>query len=164
MSAVKRKSTPKKQKAKLTKEQESEIREAFSLFDTDNSGTIDASELKVAMKALGFEPNDNEIKEMIEEIDKDGSGTIDYNEFFELMTAKMSEKDSREEMLKAFRLFDPENTGLITFESLKRVAMELGEDLTDEELKEMIAEADTEGKGAVDQEEFIRIMKKATKY
>jgi Ca2+-binding EF-hand superfamily protein len=67
-------------------------------------------------------------------------------------------------MLKAFRLFDPENTGLITFESLKRVAMELGEDLTDEELKEMIAEADTEGKNAVDQEEFIRIMKKATKY
>ena len=37
----------------LTEEQKQEIREAFDLFDTDGSGTIDAKELKVAMRALG---------------------------------------------------------------------------------------------------------------
>merc|ERR1711939_883409 len=67
-------------------EQKQEIREAFDLFDTDGSGTIDAKELKVAMRALGFEPKKEEIKKMISDIDKDGSGTIDFNEFLEKMT------------------------------------------------------------------------------
>lgn len=52
-------------------------------------GTIDANELKVAMKALGFEANDQEVKQMIASIDTDGSGTIDYEEFLNMMTAKM---------------------------------------------------------------------------
>lgn len=53
------------------------------------AGTIDAKELKVAMRALGFEPKKEEIKAMIAAIDKDGSGVIDFNEFLELMTGKM---------------------------------------------------------------------------
>lgn len=53
---------------------------------------------------------------------QDGSGTIDFSEFLEMMTAKMSEKDSREEILKAFRLFDDDETGKISFRNLKRVA------------------------------------------
>ena len=51
-------------KAELTEEQKQEIREAFDLFDTDGSGTIDAKELKVAMRALGFEPKKEEIKKV----------------------------------------------------------------------------------------------------
>ena len=52
-------------------------------------GTIDAKELKVAMRALGFEPKKEEIKKMISDIDTDGSGTIDFSEFLEMMTTKM---------------------------------------------------------------------------
>merc|ERR1739847_13832 len=132
-----------------------EIREAFDLFDTDGSGTIDAKELKVAMRALGFEPKKEEIKKMISDIDKDGSGTIDFSEFLEMMTAKMSEKDSREEILKAFRLFDDDETGKISFRNLKRVA---------EELHEMIDEADRDGDGEINEDEFLRIMKKTSLY
>jgi len=52
-------------------------------------GTIDAKELKVAMRALGFEPKKEEIKKMISDIDKDGNGTIDFQEFLDMMTTKM---------------------------------------------------------------------------
>jgi centrin-1 len=63
------------------------------------------------------------------------SGTIDFNDFLTMMTIKMSEKDSKEEIMKAFRLFDDDETGKISFKNLKRVAKELGENLTDEELQ-----------------------------
>lgn len=63
------------------------------------------------------------------------SGTIDFNDFLTIMTEKMCEKDSKEEILKAFRLFDDDETGKISFKNLKRVAKELGENLTDEELQ-----------------------------
>ena len=145
---------------KLTDEQKEEIREAFDLFDTDGSGSIDAKELKIAMRALGFEPKKEEVRKMINEIDKDGSGTIDFDEFLTMMTVKMGQRDSKEEMIKAFRLFDDDETGKISFKNLKRVSKDLGENLTDEELQEMIDEADREGSGEVSLDDFMRIMKK----
>merc|ERR1712151_351252 len=120
----------------LTDEQKQEIKEAFDLFDSNHSGVIDAKELKVAMRALGFEPKKEEIKKMITDLDKDGNG-ISFAAFTDMMTSKMGDKDSREEMIKAFKLFDDE-TGKISFANLKRVAKDLGEDIGDEELREMI--------------------------
>ena len=65
-------------------EQKQEITEAFGLFDlffdTDGSGEIDSKELKVAMRALGFEPKKEEIQKMISDVDDDGSGTIGYED------------------------------------------------------------------------------------
>ncbi|KAK6473589.1 centrin-1 [Huso huso] len=151
-------------KPELTEEMKQEIREAFDLFDTDGSGYIDVKELKVAMRALGFEPKKEEIKKMIVEIDKEGTGKIDFSDFLAVMTHKMVEKDSKEEILKAFRLFDDDETGKISFRNLKRVAKELGENLTDEELQEMIDEADRDGDGEVNEQEFLRIMKKTSLY
>jgi centrin-2/centrin-1 len=46
-------------------------------------------ELKVAMRALGFEPKKEEMKKIISEVDKNSTGRIDFSEFLELMTAKM---------------------------------------------------------------------------
>ena len=75
-----------KKRSELTEEQKQEIKEAFDLFDTDGSGTIDAKELKVAMRALGFEPKKEEIRKMIADADRDGSGVIDFPEFLDMMT------------------------------------------------------------------------------
>merc|ERR1712070_1319852 len=121
-------------------------------------------ELKVAMRALGLDAKKDEIRRMINDIDKDGSGTIDFNEFLNMMTARMGDRDSREEIIKVFRLFDDDETGKISFKNLKRVAQELGENMTVEELQEMIDEADLDGDGEINEEEFLRIMKKTSLY
>ncbi|NXO92572.1 CETN1 protein, partial [Certhia brachydactyla] len=151
-------------KADLPEELQQEIREAFELFHTDGSDSIDVKELKVAMRALGFEPKKEEIKKMISDIDKEGTGKISFTDFLAVMSQKMAEKDSKEEILKAFKLFDDDETGKISFKNLKRVAKDLGENLTDEELQEMIDEADRDGDGEVSEQEFLRIMKKTGLY
>ena len=71
-----------------------ELREAFDLFDTDGSGTIDTKELQVALRALGFDSKKEKVRKMIADIDLDGSGTIDFDEFVEMMTGKMGDRDS----------------------------------------------------------------------
>merc|ERR1711924_481026 len=144
----------------LSAEQKAEVKEAFDLFDTDGSGAIDAKELKVAMQALGFEPTQSEINKMVSEIDIDGNATIEFEEFVELMEGKMGEKDMAEEMRKAFKLYDADNCGKIRFKDLKRVAGELGENMGDAEIQEIIDEGDTDGDGALNEDEFMRIMKK----
>ncbi|NWT59508.1 CETN2 protein, partial [Erythrocercus mccallii] len=160
-AAPRQKSSP---KLELPEEQQREIREAFELFDADGSGSIDVKELKVAMKALGFEPKKEEIKKMISDIDKEGTGKISFSDFLAVMSQKMAEKDSKEEILKAFKLFDDDETGKISFKNLKRVAKELGKNLSDEELQEMIDEADWDGDGEVSEQEFLRIMKETSLY
>ena len=112
----------------------------------------------VAMRALGFEPKKEEIQNMILDVDDDGGGTIEYEEFLQMMTHKILYRDPKDEIMKAFRLFDDDETGKISFKNLKRVAKELGERMTDEELQEMIDEADRDGDGEVNEEEFMRIM------
>ncbi|CAI6371684.1 unnamed protein product [Macrosiphum euphorbiae] len=141
-----------------------DIREAFELFNVDGSGSIETKELKVAMRALGFEPKKEEIKRMLLNINKQHTGVITYDDFVTLMSIKMADKDSREEIIKAFKLFDDNCTGKITFSNLKRIAQELGENIADEELQEMIDEADKDGDGEVSQEEFLQIMKKTNLY
>merc|ERR1712139_714552 len=115
----------------LTEEQKQELREAFDLFDTDGSGAVDSSELHTAMKALGFEPKKEEIAKMVREMDKDGDATVDFEEFCVMLAEKMNQKDGKEELLKGFKLFDDDNTGRISMKNFKRVAKELGENLTD---------------------------------
>nr|XP_008266157.1 centrin-4 [Oryctolagus cuniculus] len=139
------------------------IKNVFDLFDADGSGTIDMKQLKIAIQTLGFGLKAEEIKQ-ISELIKGGIDTIGFEDFFAIMSVKMSKKDDKEEMLKAFKLFDDDNTGCITLNTIKRVAKELGENLTDDELKEMFDEADNDRDGGINEEEFLRMMKKTALY
>merc|ERR1719171_2676 len=96
---------------------------------------------------------------MISNVDDDGSGTMGYEEFLAMMGQKMLNKDPKDDLLKTFRTFDDDETGTISFKNLKRVAKELGETMTDEELQEMIDEADRSGTGELNQDDFLAVMK-----
>ena len=74
----------------LSDEQRQEIKEAFELFDTDKTGTIDYHELKVAMRALGFDVKKQEVLAIMRDYDRDGAGQIEYPDFLEIMTSKIS--------------------------------------------------------------------------
>ena len=147
-------------KPQLAPEQVEQLKEAFQLFDADQSGAIDYRELKAAMKALGIQVKKEELKKMITDVDSDGSGSIEFPEFLEMMTAKMGPSDTKEELAKVFESFDNDKTGQISFANLKRIAKELGEHLNDEELQSMLNHADKTGNGGVSMDDFYRLMKK----
>lgn len=66
-------------------------------------------------------------------------------------------RDPLDEIKRAFQLFDDDHTGKISIKNLRRVAKELGETLTDEELRAMIEEFDLDGDGEINENEFIAI-------
>jgi len=158
MSGAKKNAPVKKLRA-ITDDEHQMIKEAFDLFDTDGSGEIDSKEMKVAMKALGFEPRNDEIEAMLAEGDDDGSGTMAYEEFEKMMTHKIQTKDPKDDMVKAFGLIDSDNTGNIDLACLRRVAKQIGERLTDDEITELLDICSRDGDGEIDLEEFLKIMR-----
>ena len=148
----------------LSEEQRQEIKEAFELFDTDKTGTIDYHELKVCMRALGFDVKKQEVLNLMREYDREGSGQIEYPDFLEIMTTKISERDPIEEISKAFKLFDEDGTGKISLRNRRRVAREMQENLSDDELQAMIDEFDKDGDGEINEHEFLAIMKQTSIY
>ena len=144
----------------LTEEELEEMKEAYDLFDTDHSNSIDVRELKASMRALGFEFKKEEVRKMLNDIHKEPTDTISFDDFVTMMAGHMSERDTEEEILKVFKLFDEDKTGFITFRNLKSICKELGENLTDNEIQEMIDEADRDNDGQINQADFLRVMKK----
>lgn len=113
-----------------------------------------------------------QINQMIADVDKDGSGAIDFEEFAHMMTAKIGERDTKEELMKAFQIIDQDKNvsfnssigsllhpsvpnfhsvwaqGKISPADIKRIAKDLGEKFTDEEIHEMVDEADRDRESA----------------
>ncbi|PWA30871.1 calmodulin [Artemisia annua] len=127
-------------------------------FYDDIIGCITTKELGTVMRSLGQNPTEAELQDMINEVDADQNGTIDFSEFLNLMARKMKDTDSEEELKEAFKVFDKDQNGYISAAELRHVMTNLGEKLTDEEVDEMIREADMDGDGQVNYEEFVRMM------
>lgn len=77
--------------------------------------------------------------------------------FQHLTAQRIVARDPRDEILRAFELFDEGGKGKISLQDLRRVARELGEGLQEEELVAMVEEFDLDGDGCIDREEFLGI-------
>ncbi|KAF4637946.1 hypothetical protein G7Y89_g130 [Cudoniella acicularis] len=165
----------------ITDEQREEINEAFGLFDLDKDQRIDYHEFKVALKALGFDLPKSEIIDLLtqhgispdapappsqssrpqQQLAQQSSNPsrllLTLQAFQSVAAGLIAQRDPRDEILRAFALFDTEDKGMISIEDLRRVARELGEGLEEDELQAMIEEFDLEGKGGVGREEFVGI-------
>ncbi|XP_063631924.1 uncharacterized protein LOC134803148 [Cydia splendana] len=146
-------------KLTFTKEQENDLREAFNLLDYTGEGKMNAQDFRVAIKALGYEPTFEELQQMINGVDKGGSGKLSFENFQTLLMRKVMALDTDGDIMKSFRLFDVDDTGSISFENVKTVTEILGTYLTDEEIEEMMDDADKDYDGVVSVEEFMKMIK-----
>lgn len=120
------------------------------------AGTITLEELGTVMRSLGQRPTEAELRDMIAEVDADGNGAVDFAEFLALVDRKLL--DAEDDLRDAFRVFDADGNGFISLDELRRVMLDLGERLSDEELAQMLLEADGDGDGQINYSEFAKLM------
>ena len=138
----------------LSQAERDEIRQVFELFDVDNKGKIDAKELGQVMESLQLE--DGVVKQFRNALSK-YKGDLDLETFQRLV---LSKRNKNNDWRSVFELFDVENKGYITKENLESVAENLGEQLSNAELEEMMDRADVNKDGRVSFDEFKAIMTK----
>jgi calmodulin len=110
------------------------------------------------MASLGQKPSEAELQDMVNQTDLDGNGTIEFEEFLYMMSRQMRDGDTEEDIRAAFRLFDKDGDGKITTAELTHIVKNLGEPLPQEEVDEMIAQADPDKDGIIDYAEFVHLM------
>lgn len=146
----------------LNDDQMNLLKEAFDLFDMEKTGYIDYHELKLTLKAFGFQMKKKEVLVLMNKFESNMSNSshpkISFGDFIDLMTEKFSLRDAREEALMAFDLFDDEKKGKINIKNLKKAVKEINENLNENELKAIIEEFDTDQDGYITKEDFLKIM------
>lgn len=143
----------------FSESQISEFHSTFAMFDTDGSGEISAPELQACLAKLGQHLALDEVLAMIREVDEDNSGTVGFPEFLTMMASKFSSGDLEREAEEAFRnLFDRDGDGFVSAPELKYVMATLGEECSDQDIREMMIEADKDRDGKVSLLEFKRMI------
>ena len=134
----------------LTEQQIKEYKEAFSIFDKDGDGTITITELSTVLQSLGQNPTEEELEDIIREVDIDGNGEVDFNEFVLLMSKRLKASEHEDNLQDAFNIFDINGTGEIVGTNLFEVLTKLGENITLDEITEMINQIDVNKDGKID--------------
>jgi calmodulin len=147
----------------LSTDEITECREAFALYDDDNDGYIKMQELSLIMRALGQNPTTEHLQQMMDEADQEGDGRIDFPEFLALYDRRRRQytNNTFSEILDAFKVFDTEKKNAIPKPKMKEILLSLGDTTMSElDIDEMLDEADVDGDGEVDLEEFMRMIRK----
>lgn len=174
-SSTTKKTKPNRLSLQPTPEHQAELRQAFDLFDSAGTGRIAAPEVKIALRALGFEVSKEELRLLLAEVGTTPQGTLDFRDFQTVLMLQVGEKEPKSEVQRAFKHFDADDKGFISFEDLKGVCAVLNQDLSEDELKEMMMFASA-AQGPRDryfgvkdipnitEEDFMRLMKRANVY
>ncbi|XP_060833944.1 troponin C-like [Rhopalosiphum padi] len=147
----------------LSKDQLKVLRKAFDTFDTEKNGKITCANINIILDMLGHATDTVTVRNIVAEIDHQGTGTLSFDDFCTLAARFMTEEEEDSEAIKtelreAFRLYDKEGNGYITTEVLREILSELDNNMSDEELDQMIDEIDADGSGTVDFDEFMEVM------
>uniref|UniRef100_A0A671WTH1 Calcium binding protein 5b n=1 Tax=Sparus aurata TaxID=8175 RepID=A0A671WTH1_SPAAU len=147
----------------LTQDEIEELHEAFVEFDKDKDGFISCKDLGNLMRTMGYMPTEMELIELSQNINMNLGGRVDFEDFVELMTPKLLAETAGmiglKELKEAFREFDIDGDGSITSGELRHAMIKLlGEQTSQNEIEAVVKEADNNGDGTVDFEEFVRMM------
>ena len=121
-----------------------QFREAFTLFDKDHDDIISPQELGIVLRSCGLAPSEAELQKIQQQVGK----KIDFNTFVRVaQNFKSNSRETEDDIREAFRVFDKDGTGYVNVAELKHAMISLGERLSEEEIDELIREADIDADG-----------------
>ena len=147
-----------KSKPEFNKEELHSIEKAFKLF-ADRNDMVNLNNMVIAMKELKFDESEPVIYDIVSEIEQENKGQLSYEDFVDKLTEKLQDRDSEKATGRFFDLFVEDPKGTITFEVLKKVAAETGDNASDEDLRRLIKSGASNGND-IPYEEFHSIMTK----
>ena len=149
----------------LTDEQISLFQEVFSLYDAEEDGTISTPDLAKVMKCIGCDFTQQELEKITNEVDPRQFGVINFQQFLVMMSRNLKDKPSAEDRCReVFMYFDVDEKGFITSSDLRQAMINLGENLTEKDIKQMINEAAIQENGEVSYDQFVEIILSSNKH
>ena len=142
----------------LSEQEICELREAFNIFDKDSDGAIALDKLILLLKSLKQNPTQNEIKELAETF---GNLKINFNQFLIIMAKRIEKKNIDEDKYfrSLFDVMDRNKNGKISLEEIKYLISHSNVDISEEDIKFLTKEADSDGDGLISYDEFLIFMK-----
>mmetsp|Transcript_32992 Transcript_32992/g.80939 ORF Transcript_32992/g.80939 Transcript_32992/m.80939 type:complete len:166 (-) Transcript_32992:104-601(-) len=121
----------------LTDDQVNELKDAFTFINGGEGDSLSKSQLKKILAELGLKADAATVEEMFKEADSTKSGAVTFPMFLSMMSSRMMQVDSEDNLIGAFKIFDPEVTGYINSDKLKEALTTTGEPLTAAEWQEL---------------------------
>lgn len=143
---------------KWTEADEKKAKEAFDKYDKREGGHIKVGDIISSMRRMGHGVKSEWLEKHEDDIDQEGTGKINFEDFCHIVKRKIKEDEDEKELKELFRVLDKQKKGEVPVGDLRWILKELGDDFTEEEIDEMIADVDTDGSGWVDYDEFAALM------
>ena len=131
----------------------------FNQIDDDGSGQIDFDELKNFFISNGIDIDESEIIRLMKQVDSDGDMLMDFHEFYQIFSAVKSFDDlvTKSRLHVIFNQIDTDGSGELEFDEIKQLFKLEKIEISDKELKSMMAKIDENNDGVIDFEEFEQV-------
>ena len=147
-----------KHKPEFDKTELHSLEKAFKLF-ADRNGIMNLNNMAIAMKELKFDESEPVVYDLIAEMEQENKTGLTYDDFIDRLTEKLRDRESTKATERVYELFVPDPNGTLNFETLKKVAHQIGDKTSDEDLQRLIKNGASNGTD-IPYEEFHSIMTK----
>mmetsp|Transcript_115372 Transcript_115372/g.182308 ORF Transcript_115372/g.182308 Transcript_115372/m.182308 type:complete len:166 (+) Transcript_115372:56-553(+) len=133
--------------ANLSKDQVEKVQENFKLLDRDRDGRLTATEVGILHRAFGQNPTDEELADMLRSVQPSG---LDVEQFIRFFQDNYRPPTSEDVLVRAFEVFDLEDSGIMNVDKFKEMLTSLGEPMPADEVDAILREAEVDEMGRFD--------------
>ena len=143
----------------LSIETQNKLKANFNNFDKDQDGLISYQELKELMKQTSKSFIEADLQDLLNETDINEKGQINCKTYIDIISKLNRKNDTDDEIIEVFKIFDKDNSGLISTKKIMDVFLKIDENIKEEEVLQMIKECDIDQDGYLNFEEFSHMVK-----
>ena len=136
-----------------------QFKSLFYKADKNKDGLISYQELKLLLENCGYPCSEAELQDYVNDVDINENGELNVDSFLDIIENIQKENDTEEELQEVFKIFDKNNTKLITVQNVLDVFSKIDENIKEEEILQMFKECDLDHDGYLNYQEFTRMIR-----